>query len=211
MVKTKSSGKKAGQKVVKNEVNAAVQPTVETPVQGRYRDDDPLVIAFAKIIEGAKKRVRKTDIPDPLEMAEAVRSELAQGPAIERRRATDKPGIESVPVEMIGEPEVVEPPTPEVVEDKVPLQFEVPIDSEAINDAKASSTTKSRAPARPELRGNSTVERPTKLVWTIADRMSARKGGATRAQVLAECQKKGITFYTARTQYQLWKAHKEGK
>ncbi len=48
----------------------------------------------------------------------------------------------------------------------------------------------------------STIVRPTKKVWHIADEMK----GATRQQVIAECVKRGIAFYTARTQYQSWKS-----
>lgn len=52
--------------------------------------------------------------------------------------------------------------------------------------------------------------RPTKLVWAIADDMVASAKAAnlpvpTRKEVLAECERRGIAFYTARTQYQVWK------
>lgn len=55
----------------------------------------------------------------------------------------------------------------------------------------------------------STVERPTKAVWHIADELKA-KGITARKDVIAECQARGIAFYTARTQYQSWyKCQKE--
>lgn len=47
----------------------------------------------------------------------------------------------------------------------------------------------------------SQIERPTKRVWHIADAMPE----ASRKEVLEACRKEGIAFYTARTQYQLWK------
>jgi hypothetical protein len=47
---------------------------------------------------------------------------------------------------------------------------------------------------------SSSVIKPTKQVWHIADEMV----GATRKEVIAECIKRGIAFFTARTQYQLW-------
>jgi len=44
------------------------------------------------------------------------------------------------------------------------------------------------------------VEKPTKLVWEIADSMP----GAKRKEVLAALEAKGVAHYTARTQYQKW-------
>ena len=46
----------------------------------------------------------------------------------------------------------------------------------------------------------STVERPCFVVWEIADNMP----GARRKDVVAACVAKGVAYYTARTQYQLW-------
>ena len=63
----------------------------------------------------------------------------------------------------------------------------------------------------------SQIESPCFVVWDTADKMV----GARRKDVLAACTEKGIAFYTARTQYQLWltskkadeaaKAHKGSK
>lgn len=66
-------------------------------------------------------------------------------------------------------------------------------------------------PAKPDVRHASEVMRPTKLVWSIADRMcdEAKAAGRpvpTRKEVMAECERVGIAFYTARTQYQVWKS-----
>lgn len=46
----------------------------------------------------------------------------------------------------------------------------------------------------------STIKRPCKRVWHIADEMP----GATRKEVIARCVAEGIAYYTARTQYQQW-------
>jgi DNA-directed RNA polymerase subunit RPC12/RpoP len=51
---------------------------------------------------------------------------------------------------------------------------------------------------------HSTVERPTKLVWHIADEMFEANPEVRRKDVIAECVNRGIAFYTARTQYQQW-------
>jgi DNA-directed RNA polymerase subunit RPC12/RpoP len=61
-----------------------------------------------------------------------------------------------------------------------------------------------------EVKNRSTVERPTKLVWHIADEMSAANPQVRRKDVIAECVSRGIAFYTARTQYQQWLATKNG-
>lgn len=59
----------------------------------------------------------------------------------------------------------------------------------------------------PSLRGESTVEGPVALVWKIADRMFAEAAGdekPRRKDVMQAAQDAGVTFYTARTQYQAW-------
>lgn len=48
--------------------------------------------------------------------------------------------------------------------------------------------------------------RPTKLVWQIADDMKEANPTVSRKEVLEECERRGIAFYTARTQYQVWKS-----
>lgn len=71
-------------------------------------------------------------------------------------------------------------------------------------EAKAKST-----PVR-AVNETSTVEKPTKRVWDIADEMVAKDPDVRRKDVIAECQARGVAFYTARTQYQLWfKARKD--
>ena len=55
-----------------------------------------------------------------------------------------------------------------------------------------------------EVTNESTAERPCKLVWHIADEMKAANPEVKRKEVLAECVKHGVAFYTARTQYQQW-------
>ncbi len=71
--------------------------------------------------------------------------------------------------------------------------------------AKATKSSKTTAkPGVHNLLRESAVEKPTKLVWHIADGMPKAK----RAEVLKACADAGIAFYTARTQYQLWKSLK---
>lgn len=55
----------------------------------------------------------------------------------------------------------------------------------------------------------SSVEKPTKMVWIIADEMVANadqmgKARPTRKEVQDECVRRGIASGTARTQYQHW-------
>lgn len=50
----------------------------------------------------------------------------------------------------------------------------------------------------------STVEKPVKRVWAIADEMIAANPSVTRKEVQAECVRRGIASGTARTQYQAW-------
>lgn len=64
--------------------------------------------------------------------------------------------------------------------------------------------------AKLEIKHKSDIERPTKTVWHIAEEMSAANPQVRRKDVIAECVKRGIAFYTARTQYQQWLATKNG-
>ena len=50
----------------------------------------------------------------------------------------------------------------------------------------------------------STVEKPTKLVWAIAGEIKTANPQATRKEIVDECLRRGVAFYTARTQYQRW-------
>ncbi len=51
----------------------------------------------------------------------------------------------------------------------------------------------------------STIEKPTKRVWTLAEEYHAANPDAKRKDVIAHCVAQGIAFYTARTQYQAWR------
>ena len=67
----------------------------------------------------------------------------------------------------------------------------------AVEEPKAKRV---KAEAKP-IENRSTVESPCRLVWDLADKMT----GAARKDVIAAAQEKGVAFYTARTQYQLWR------
>lgn len=60
------------------------------------------------------------------------------------------------------------------------------------------------APPKPKLDvlRVSTIERPTKRVWAIADDMLRANPNTKRSEIIAKCVAEGIAFYTARTQYQ---------
>jgi hypothetical protein len=74
-------------------------------------------------------------------------------------------------------------------------------------DAKANDEQANAAPGSKYPAGwvhKSAVEKPVNRVWAIADEMLAANPEVTRAQVQAECVKRGIASGTARTQYQAW-------
>ncbi len=54
---------------------------------------------------------------------------------------------------------------------------------------------------------SSTIKNPCLVVWEIATEMTTVAGGvpAKRKDILQACVDRGVNFYTARTQYQLWK------
>ncbi|GAO01828.1 hypothetical protein [Anaeromyxobacter sp. PSR-1] len=75
----------------------------------------------------------------------------------------------------------------------------------------AATPPASPAPAKPEVAkpSKSTVEKPTKAVWAMADEMRKANPQATRKEIVDECIRRGIAFYTARTQYQRWAKSKK--
>jgi hypothetical protein len=54
-------------------------------------------------------------------------------------------------------------------------------------------------------RDRSTVERPVRLMWAIADEMTAANPSVTRREVIAECVRRGVALNTAKTQYSAWR------
>lgn len=55
-----------------------------------------------------------------------------------------------------------------------------------------------------EITRKSSIERPTKAVWDIAEELTEKDPSIRRKDVIAECVARGIAYYTARTQYQQW-------
>ena len=90
------------------------------------------------------------------------------------------------------------------------VEFQVAGDAvanqQAVTDAAQAEAPKTTG--KIPLVRQSTVERPCKKVWHIADAFLAAAGGdlkkMKRKDVLAYCVSEGIAYYTARTQYQLW-------
>lgn len=77
-------------------------------------------------------------------------------------------------------------------------------DQAAPVDDFAKVTEEEHATHRADVVHESTVERPCKLVWHIADEMTAANPAVRRKDVLVACVARGVAFYTARTQYQQW-------
>lgn len=82
--------------------------------------------------------------------------------------------------------------------------WEYDLKEQAKADKIANASMGPRA-AQPRL---SSIEKPVKRVWHIADSMPM----ASRKEVMAECVRQGVAYGTARTQYQAWfKASQEAK
>jgi hypothetical protein len=60
---------------------------------------------------------------------------------------------------------------------------------------------KKQAPTLGQVTNKSTVDSPCAMVWEIAGKME----GSRRKDIIAACEKAGIAFYTARTQYQKYR------
>lgn len=74
-------------------------------------------------------------------------------------------------------------------------------DHMAAGDRLANAQTANVDPLKPRV---STVEKPTKLVWAIADELTSKDPKVSRKDVINECVKRGIAYGTARTQFQHW-------
>lgn len=73
--------------------------------------------------------------------------------------------------------------------------------TDPIVEKKVETEVKTKTETEPKvIENHSTVEKPCRLVWDLADAMK----GARRKDVIAAAEAKGVAFYTARTQYQLW-------
>lgn len=64
------------------------------------------------------------------------------------------------------------------------------------------ATIKEETKSKKVYANSSSCGRPCQVVWTIAEEMGLE---AKRKDVLAKCEEAGVTFYTARTQYQKYK------
>jgi len=98
---------------------------------------------------------------------------------------------------------------PEVSDDEV-LSTEEWNAMVAQADAKATQQQATSGKPGKEIVRVSSVEKPTKMVWHIADEMvaaaqAAGKPAPSRKEVQDECVRRGIATGTARTQYQAWK------
>lgn len=70
----------------------------------------------------------------------------------------------------------------------------------------ASRASKPAEPKASPLHRRSSIDRPTKRAYAIADRMK----GKPRREIIAACVKAGIASGTAATQYQKWRSEHKG-
>lgn len=61
---------------------------------------------------------------------------------------------------------------------------------------------------KPEVSHKSTVEKPTRLVHSIADMLADANPDVTRKEIIAACAEAGIAHYTILTQYQAWRSNR---
>ena len=87
-------------------------------------------------------------------------------------------------------------PVEETPVEETPVE-ETPVEETPVSKGKKAPKVKAEAKV---IENRSIVEKPCRLVWDLADAMT----GARRKDVIAAAEAKGVAFYTARTQYQLW-------
>ncbi len=131
----------------------------------------------------AKRAAKKLDIPFTIE------------------KIADKQFVISALVEDVVEPVEVEAPI-EVIEEEAIIE-------EAIIEVEVAPVVETPVEEDNRKLANiirvSRIGSPCLVVWNIADHFNARTEPLRRKDVIKACEKAGIAFYTARTQYQLWK------
>ncbi len=126
----------------------------------------------------------------------------ARGPYNSRTEARADKAIDAIQGKIMKADEV----TFEVVElvKEEPVTLGSPLTNPVEMSNQPAPEVAKKPKVKVEITSESTVERPCKLVYQIADEMLESRPGAKRKEVLAECVSRGIAYYTARTQYQQW-------
>ncbi len=104
--------------------------------------------------------------------------------------------------------EVVDAPTLHVASvESTPAPVATPAAEPAPRAKRQSGDpVKTKMPSWAKDKHRSEMDSPTKSVWHIADEMVKANPTVARKVIVQECVKRGIAYYTARTQVQLWKA-----
>ena len=102
-----------------------------------------------------------------------------------------------------AEPNLNKPLLPELPKPEPTVELQKPEELAAAPVPLTRSGTIDKVPNR---RRKSEVSGPTKLVWDIADAMIEADLTTRRRDIIVECQKQGIAYYTIRTQVQQWHA-----
>ncbi len=113
------------------------------------------------------------------------------------------------PIEVAEEPVQEAPAEVETTEADI-AAMEKQADERPNEESAQAIEAPAKGKAKPEVKHKSDIPRPTKTVWHIADEMVAANPQVRRKEVIEECVRRGIAFYTARTQYQQWLATKNG-
>lgn len=111
--------------------------------------------------------------------------------------AAEETQNDETPADPIVETEAETETQVEVVEPETETETET--ETDPIVEGKVETKVKTKVEPK-IIENRSTAEKPCRLVWDLADSMI----GARRKDVIAAAEAKGVAYYTARTQYQLW-------
>lgn len=195
----------------KKEINSAVEEVKKSIKEGIIHDIASALGTPPADIQGvtpAKVRPASRKASGKKPASKKVETPVAPEKVITPKKGTGK----KLPLDAKGlvKP-AVEKPAKSTPAPKAKAEPKVNIAKER---AKAEGKQFTPAPAgktdKWQLRGTSTVMKPTKLVWQIAEDMTKKNPNVARKDILAACAKAGITHYTARTQYQLWRSSSKG-
>lgn len=192
-------------------------------VRAAKQEMGPDWMEFAEVIQSGERFEIVLKSTSALNSTIAAVQLLADNQADIDKKASKKAEIESrkprhipkQPVNIIVAEKLahIPDPIPSPIEKIAPrADLEVPDDEPdyaadaAAADKQANIEAVNKDSAKPRL---SSAEKPTKLVWHIADAMliAAQKAGEPmpkRKDVIEECVRQGIAYGTSRTQYQHW-------
>jgi len=163
------------------------------------KESDPGKFSWHRLPKLAQ-RVKAAEAPIPM----VTKSQMEQPGAVDRPPVT-QPTKKTITIDL-ETPEQYAARKAKEAEEAAALAPVTPPPATSAAPKARKTSTKTVMPKWAQGKFRSEIESPTKTVWHIADELIERKPEISRKAIVQECVKRGIAYYTARTQVQLWRA-----